>query len=461
MSPNQQNELLSAILKDENHSYYRDHHKVKVAVTDLNGILRGKYISLSKLKSALKKGFGFCNVIFAWDSNDNSYDSQYTGWHTGFPDAKVKLDEHTLRRIPWDKNLLFLLGDFSHEEKEKSLAICPRTLLKKTLTQIQSLGFESLAGMEFEWFNFKESAESLKQKSFQNIDPISPGMFGYSLIRAGQNKEYFNDLTELLNGFSIPLEGIHTETGPGVYEAAIQCSSPIEAADRGVLFKTAVKEIAHKHEIMPTFMARWNEKLPGSSGHVHVSLTDASGRNQFFDEKDPLQMSEVMKSFLAGLIACAGDFLVLMAPTVNSYKRLVPGYWAPTSSTWGIDNRTCAFRVINESPESMRIEVRIPGADVNPYLALAAIYGAGFYGLKNNLPLKNVPVLGNGYEDGVAERFPDNLLGATRAFSESGVAHEIFGSQFVDHLEKAKKWEWQQFAAGVSDWELKRYLEII
>lgn len=436
--------------------------KVKLAVTDMDGILRGKSVHFSKFKSIVESGFGFCNVVLGWDCNDVCYDnSDYTGWHSGYPDTQVKLDLATMRNIPWDHNIPFFLGDFYDAQGRSALRICPRNLLKKTMDKCRNLGFDAKIGCEFEWFNFQETPASLSQKGYQNPQPITPGMFGYSLLRSDLNSDYFNDLQDLLGEFKVPLEGIHTETGPGVYEAAIVCSEALEAADRANLFKTGVKQIALRHGIIASFMARWNHDLPGSSGHIHQSLLDSQGRNVFFASEDAMEMSEIFKQYLAGLIRASRELLLMMAPTVNSYKRLVKGFWAPTSATWGIDNRTCAFRVIQGGEKASRVEVRIPGADMNPYLSISACLAAGLYGIEHKLELNQEMVKGNGYDCKIASPFPENLRDAAFVFSESTIAKELFGEEFVKHYTQSRLWEWEQYQKSVTDWELKRYFEII
>ena len=307
---------------------------------------------------AVKSGFGFCNVVFGWDSADVCYDNvSYAGWHTGYPDAEVRLDLSTFRTIPWEDDIPFFLGEFVNQD-ETPLAVCPRQLLKKVCQKAETMGFNAKIGVEYEWFNFDETPESLQEKSFHGMTPLTPGMFGYSALRSSLCSPYFHDLMDLMEDFKIPLEGLHTETGPGVYEAAIMNCDAKEQGDRAVLFKTAVKEIAYRHNIMPTFMARWNTSLPGCSGHIHQSLWDDS-KNLFFDEKAKYKMSGLFENYLAGLIHALPDILPMFAPTINSYKRLVEGFWAPTRSNWGVDNRTVAFRIIPGSSKSCRVEARV------------------------------------------------------------------------------------------------------
>ena len=352
--------------------------KVKVAITDLDGVLRGKIIHVDKFLSAAESGFGFCNVVFGWDSSDHAYDNvEYTGWHTGYPDAKVNLDLSTFRTIPWDQQTPFFLGDFV-DDQDRPLPICPRQLLKQILAQAEVAGMFPTIGVEFEWFNFRETPHSLSQKQFVNLEPLTPGMFGYSLTRSGYEREFFNALYDQMRDFDVPIEGLHTETGPGVYEAAIAAAEALEAADRAVLFKSGAKEIANQFGYTASFMARWNNQLPGCSGHIHQSLRNSENVNLFYDASDPLKMSPTFKSYLAGQMHCLPEILPMFAPTVNSYKRLVEGFWAPTRVTWGRDNRTVCMRVIPGSEKSTRLELRVGGAEWNRKQAGAhRAHGAG------------------------------------------------------------------------------------
>jgi glutamine synthetase len=443
--------------------YVKNHSsgKVKIAIADIDGILRGKYISTEKFLSIAKADTSFCDVIFGWDSADAAYDNvSYTGWHTGYPDAAARLDLSSFRKIPWENGVPFFLGELV--QKENGPIVCPRLLLKKVIADAVSAGFFSSFSQEFEWYNFAETPQSIQDKQYRNLRPITPGMFGYSILRSSLQNQYFTDLFELLNQFGIPIEGLHTETGPGTYEAAIQYSGLPEAGDRAVLFKTAVKEIAYKHGIVATFMAKVNESLPGCGGHVHQSLWDPEKKkNLFYDEKDMFKMSDVMKHYLAGQLLLIPEILPMFAPTINSYKRLVEGAWAPTTLTWGIDNRTVALRVLNGGQTSCRLETRVVGADANPYLAMAGALAAGLYGIKNKLTLEQAPVSGNGYLHHTNGRLPATLDEATKMMKNSVVAREILGEGFVNHYTQTREWEWRQHLKPVTDWELKRYFEII
>lgn len=428
--------------------------KVKVAITDIDGILRGKYLHKDKFLSSLESGFGFCNVVFGWDSADLAYEGMnFTGWHTGYPDAIANLDLGTFRNVPWDNEVPFLLGDFN-------IDICPRNLLKKTKADAEKAGFKAFFGQEFEWFNFRENTEDLNARNFHEPTPLTPGMFGYSLLRMARNSEFLNELYDFMLEFNVPLEGLHTETGPGVLEAAILYGDVLESADRAVLFKAGVKEIGLRHGIMPTFMAKISEKLPGCSGHLHQSLWDDKN-NLFFNDKGNHKMSSLMESYIAGLLHCMPHVLPMYAPTINSFKRLVEGAWAPTTVTWAIDNRTTSIRALPGGSKSTRIELRVVGSDANPYLAHAASLASGLYGIKKGLKLDVKATEGNGYRDVSNGILPGNLWNATQAFKNSDVAKELFGETFVNHFAGTREWEWKQHAKAVTDWEYKRYFEII
>lgn len=445
-------------------NYVKNHpsRKVKIAFADIDGVLRGKYISAEKFQSIVKTGTGFCDVIFGWDAGDLAYDNAtYTGWHTGYPDAKAKIALETFRKIPWENDVPFFLGEFLDNDDRPS-PVCPRQLIRKVLADANDDGYDPVFSQEFEWFNFAETPQSANDKKFQNLTPLTPGMFGYSILRSSLQNPFFTDLFELLTKFNVPIEGLHTETGPGTYEAAIQYANILEASDRAVLFKTAVKEIAYKHKIMATFMAKINENLPGCGGHVHQSLWDDSGKkNLFYDEKDTHHMSGVMKSYIAGQLFCLPHILPMYAPTINSYKRLVEGAWAPTTLTWGVDNRTVALRVLCGGSKSARLETRVIGADVNPYLAMAAALASGLYGVKKKLKLTQAATSGNGYRDFSNGVLPGNLHEATQAMRKSEVAKQILGEAFVNHFTQTREWEWKQHLKAVTDWEYKRYFEII
>jgi len=438
-----------------------DAPKVKVAITDIDGVLRGKYLHRDKFLSALESGFGFCDVVFGWDMGDQTYDNtKLTGWHHGYPDALVRLDPATGRRVPWDGDVPFFLGDFVTAEG-KPHPLCPRQVLKRVLARARKMGYAAMVGAEYEFFNFAETPQSWAAKNGVDPTPITAGMFGYSVLRAGQNRGYFNALMDDCAAFRLPIEGLHTETGPGVYEVALAFSEALEAADRATLFKTAAKEIGGRFGIMPSFMAKWSARYPGCSGHLHQSLSDGK-KNLFHDPKGRHGgMSKLFESYLQGQLAHLMGMAPMFWPTVNSYKRLVDGFWAPVKPTWGVDNRTATFRVLPGSPKTTRLETRAPGADMNPYLAIAAVLAAGLEGVAKGSKLTAPPITGTNVGGEDIPRAPRTLIETTRTFRNSKLARDWFGDDFVDHFAATREWEWRQWLDAVTDWELKRYFEII
>jgi len=434
---------------------FRQHgiRKVKLGGFDVDGILRGKYVSLDKFWSVAEGGMGFCDVIFGWDSGDMLYDNaEVTGWHSGYPDTHATVDLSTYRRIPWEEGTAAFLLDFE-------TPVSPRQVLQRIDAKARAMGFSVKCSSEYEFFLFKETPESARAKGYTNLTPLSPGMFGYSWLRASENAPLVHDLLDRLAAFDIELEGFHTETGPGVYEAALRYDSLGRAADKAALFKTAAKEICARHGVMPCFMAKWNKELPGCSGHLHQSLWSSSGEPVFHDARGPHGMSKIFQHYVAGQLALMPAFTALIAPTINSYKRMVRGAWSPTMATWGFENRTTALRVIAGSPASTRVEYRFAAADMNPYIAMAASVAAGLHGIERELPLP-AETVGNGY-DAKAEQLPATLREATARLGRSKEARELLGETFVDHYLRTRDWECRQFESAVTKWELERYFEII
>jgi glutamine synthetase len=427
--------------------------KVKLGGFDIDGVLRGKYVSLDKFWGVAEGGLGFCDVIFGWDSGDLLYDNaQVTGWHSGYPDTHATVDLSTFRRIPWEEGTAAFLLDFD-------VPVSPRGLLQRVDAKARSMGFSVKCSSEYEFFLFKETPESVRQKGYSNLTPLSPGMFGYSWLRASENAPLVHALQDGLNAFDVEIEGFHTETGPGVYEAAIKYDGLLRAADKSALFKTVAKEICARYGVMPCFMAKWNKDLPGCSGHLHQSLWSAAGEPSFHDPRGPRGMSRIMQHYVAGQLALMPAFTALIAPTINSYKRMVRGAWSPTLATWGVENRTTALRVIPGSPHSTRVEYRFAAADMNPYIAMAASVASGLHGIENELELP-AETVGNGY-DAKAEPLPATLRDATARLAGSKEARELLGETFVDHYVRSRDWECRQFESAVTKWELERYFEII
>ena len=434
-------------------------HHVKVGVFDIDGILRGKYMAREKFFSALENGFGFCDVVVGWDSYDQLYDNvTVTGWHTGYPDAKVRILPSSCREIPWEDGMLLFLGEFDGQHE----AVCPRGVLRRVLDRADTMGFEVLAGLEYEFFVFEEKPHSVREKNYRDMTPMQPGFFGYSVLRNTVESDFYRDLLDGCTEMDMPLEGLHEETGPGVLEAAITVDTALNAADKAALFKTFSKVMAQKTGMMATFMAKWSPDWPGQSGHIHMSLKDKDGGSVFYDKDGPDGMSKAMRHFVGGQQQLMPELLAMIASTVNSYTRLIPGFWAPTDATWGVDNRTCALRVIPGSAKSQRVEYRVAAADANPYLALAAAVGAGLWGIENEIE-PDPAISGNAYDKKFPKRLnlPSSLWDAAQQMKASKAGRALFGDTFVDHFAASREWEEREYRKHISDWEMERYFEII
>jgi glutamine synthetase len=449
----EQKAAISAMLNE------RGIEHVKVGVFDGDAILRGKYIHRDKFLSSLDKGLAFCDVVLGWDSNDQLIDNlKFTGWHTAFPDAPIRVLPETARDIPFEPKTALFLCEFAGRAE----AVCPRATLRRVLARAAGMGYSVSAAAEFEFFVFSETPESVRSKHYQDLQPMTPGFFGYSVLRNTVHSGLYQELLDLSTAMRFPIEGLHTETGPGVLEAALCHCEALEAADRAALFKTFTKVLAQRHGLMATFMAKWSNKYPGQSGHLHMSLQKRDGGSVFHDATKPHDMSDAMRWFVGGQQALMPELLSMVACTVNSYSRLIPGYWAPTSATWGVENRTTALRVIRGGPHSQRVEYRIAAADINPYLALAASIGSGLWGIEHRIE-PDAPIAANAYalEHAPERRLPGSLQEAAQRLAASSAARELFGAEFVEHHAATRQWEEREFRKAITDWELARYFEII
>ena len=437
----------------------RELSHVKVGVFDVDGILRGKYMARDKFFASLDKGFGFCDVVLGWDSHDRLYDNvAYTGWHTGYPDAAVRILPETCRELPMEDNMVLFLGEFTGAGE----AICPRGVLRRVIDRAREMGFEVKVGFEYEFFVFDETPHSIREKRYRDLTPLAPGCFGYSVLRNSVHSDFYQALVDVCERMDFPIESLHEETGPGVIEAALAVDDGLASADKAALFKTFAKVFAQKRGKIANFMAKWSPDWPGQGGHIHMSLVRADGRSAFHDPGRTDGMSEVMRRFVGGQQTLLPEFLAMIAPTINSFTRLIPGFWAPTDATWGIDNRTCALRVIPGGEKSQRVEYRVAAADTNPYLGLAAALAAGLWGIDNAIEPSS-PVVGNAYGRKFPPklRFPATLWDAAQRLKRSKPARAAFGDAFVDHFAATREWEEREYRKAITDWELERYFEII
>ncbi|EGO21025.1 hypothetical protein SERLADRAFT_475647 [Serpula lacrymans var. lacrymans S7.9] len=453
----------------------------------MDGVLRGKFMSKEKFLSAVSSdGFGFCSVIFGWDIHDTVYSRELliSNRTNGYRDIIATIDLSTFRRIPWENDVPFFLIYFLDPETKQPLCVDPRSVLRRATEKAKAVGLKCIAGAEYEYFNFKETPGSAAEKKFTDLQPLTPGMHGYSLLRTQLNNEYFHELFDEGAKFGVDIEGHHTETGPGVYETALAYTSALRMADNAILFKFLAKSIGMRRGVIPSFMAKPWGNLPGCSGHVHVSLRDASGRNAFAVSgaelktgrsgaayKDTEFISQEAEWFLAGILDGIADVMPMLVPTINGYKRLVGGeaYWAPNAITYGYDSRAASVRIISPPsvpPTATRFEVRVPGADMNPYFALSAIFLLGLRGIEKKMKLPGPPLSHFTPEDkkkGKIAMLPTSLEEATRRMMRAdSIARDeqVFGDDFVEHFGGTREHEVKTWNEAVTNWEVERYLEL-
>ncbi|GAB1312495.1 hypothetical protein MFIFM68171_02705 [Madurella fahalii] len=464
-----------------------DDNSVKLAGVDVDGILRGKLVSKKKFLSIATEGFGFCSVIFGWDMHDMTYirELKVSNKENGYRDIIAVPDLSSFRRIPWENNCPFFLVSFYDPDTMQPVPPCPRGLLATQLAKLEAEGLGAMAGAEYEFYQFRTPSASsvsssssaaafLKENTPQALPPLTEGMFGYSLTRPVLNQEYYYEVFNACEAFKCNIEGWHTESGPGVYEAALEFGEIRQMADRASLFKYVVKSVATKYGITPCFMAKPRQGLPGNSGHMHVSLVDKNGKNLLFrDEPDPdppypdvASLSDLGRHFLAGILEGLPDVMPMVAPTINSYKRLVENFWAPVTVSWGLEHRAASIRLIappTSKPGATRFEIRVPGADANPHYVLAAVLALGWRGVEKRLQIP-CPPLGKGEDVGgstdVGIRLAKNLREANNRFmSVDSVAREVFGDDFVEHYGGTRDHETRLWDEAVTDWEMRRYIE--
>lgn len=493
---------------------------VKVAGIDCDGVLRGKIMAKDKFLSGALGGFGMSSAIFEWDMHDVLYSTQGQITNT-YSDFLARPDLQSYRRIPWEDNIPFFLLSFS-TSAGKSVKADGRSLLHDTCQDLRSLGYSAMAGSkppfcccslvdcfislvyaclhtilaevawilanpdiaELEFTNFqtpsqdgyqskddkRDIATFLSSHAPSTLRPLTGGMFGYSISRQAMNKKYFYDIFNMSSRFDCNLEAWHTESGPGVFEAAIKVTDVEAAADRVSLFKLLAKSVAMEHQITPCFMAKPVFGLPGNSGHIHISFVDRDGTNVFarteHDDRakwpDIADLSDIGRQFLAGLLEALPDIMPLLAPTINSFKRLVENYWAPVHVSWGLEDRLSSIRLIAppvSSPQATRFEVRVPGADLQPHYAMSAILAAGMRGIKEQL---EIPVPPTALRDDEPARLPSTLAQAVALFkAESSKARLILGDEFVDFFAASREHELSVWNESVTDWEVKRYIETV
>jgi glutamine synthetase len=433
---------------------------VKIGTPDMDGVYRGKRLSTKQfLVGCEGDGFAQCDVVFGWDIAEEVITGQRLAIgsaDTGFADILLRPDLATFRIVPWEPATAAVVCD-AYSEHGEPLAVSPRAVLRRVLGRAAKLGLTAAMAVELEFRIFREDQETLRAKSYTDLRPLNPGYNCYSISHASIDDDVVGALRRYMDAYGIEVEGYNREHGEGMYEMNLRYAEAMEAADRGMLFKSGAKEVLAQAGAVPTFMAKYSDQMDGCSGHIHQSLWRGDA-NAFWDTGAPHHMSSTLTSYIAGALQAMPELFALYAPNVNSYKRYVSGSWAPTAASWAIENRTSALRAITNGQTAIRVEHRVPGADVNPYLGFAACLAGGLSGIERELALPP-PTEGNVYEAEGLPSLPRTLDEAIELLDGSAIARDFLGDPFVDHYVAMRRWEVEKHRRAVTAWERARYFE--
>ena len=430
---------------------------VLVCIVDMQGRLMGKRFHAPAFVDSGHKETHCCTYLLATDlemATPDGYAS--TSWEQGYGDYTMTPDLTTLRLVPWLEGTAMVLCDVA-DHHGHLITHSPRAMLKKQIARLTEMGFSATMATELEFFLFEKSFDEIAKGGFRDLPPISAYNEDYHILQTTKEEAVMRPLRNHLYAMGIPVEGTKGEAEAGQEELNIKYAEALACADHHSISKHAVKEIAWQQGHAATFLPKWSHERVGSSSHVHQSLWK-DGKPAFFDPKRPNGKSELMDHYMAGLIKYAADYTYFMAPYVNSYKRFAKGSFAPTRIIWSVDNRTAAYRLCGEGSSGIRVECRIPGSDMNPYLAEAAMLAAGIKGIEEKLPLQPA-FAGDAYEDTSSAHIPRNLRDAKEALHGSDMLRAAMGGDVIDHYTRAAEWELEEFDRVVTDWEIARGFE--
>jgi glutamine synthetase len=431
---------------------------VLCAFPDMQGRLIGKRFQAEYfLAGAVDETHG-CDYLLANDIDMEPVPGyEAANWARGYGDFVMKPDVNTLMKTTWLEGTALILCDLVDHHHHEPIPHSPRAMLKKQLARLEKLGLTANFASELEFYLFNETFRTAYEKGYRNMETAGYYIEDYHIFQTTKEEGVMRALRKHLQASGIPVENSKGEWGPGQEEINVQYAEALTMADRHTVLKNATKEIAHGQGQAVTFMAKWDFGLAGSSSHIHMSLAKG-GKNVFIDGKDPLGMSAMMKSYMAGLLTYAGDITYFLAPYINSYKRFQAGTFAPTKAIWSRDNRTAGFRLCGENTKGVRVECRIGGADLNPYLAYAALLAAGLKGIEDKLELEPA-FTGDAYVGKKLREVHKTLRDATAALKKSKMLIEALGQGVVDHYVHTAEWEQFEYDRRVTDWELKRGFE--
>lgn len=423
-----------------------------VAIPDLEGGLRERRLAIADLASVYGPGGTFCNVVNQWDVADSVYGPG------PFLGEGIALDPASLRSYPFEDRAVFLFAELQGPSRETT----PREILRRQIARASKLGFTPKAAFEFEWLVYQENAASLRDKNFSNLMPWAPDNRCWDGLSAAIYADPVRDLDALMKVAEIDLLGLGMELGPGCLEATLRATAPLRAADDALLFKLFTKAFFRRRDLTAVFMAQADAAAPGLSGHIHLSLADVRGRNLFFDAAQPDRLSVTARHFIGGVLKLLPELIALPLHTVNAYRRLSPGNWAPRTATWSRHNYSTGIRAVADTADLARLEFRIPGADVNPHLGLAMFLAAGLWGIEHKVS-PPPPVTGDGRTEAPrgTPSLPRDLFGAADLLQASKIARSFFGDIFVDHFADSRRHEFNALRRDVSAAEKARYFEAV
>ncbi len=431
---------------------------VLAAQVDMQGRLMGKRFQAEFFVDSAWEETHSCNYLQATDMEMHTVDGyRATSWEAGYGDYAMKADLSTLRRIPWLEGTALVLCDVLDHRTHEDVPHSPRAVLKRQLARLAERGLKPMMASELEFFLFRESFDEIQDSAFRDITTISAYNEDYHIFQTTKEEAVMRTLRNGLNGADVPVENSKGEADAGQEEINVRYTDALTMADRHAIVKNAAKEIAWSQGHAITFMAKWSYEHAGNSCHVHQSLVDGNGVPAFYDADGEYGMSEAMRHYLAGLLAHASELTYFLAPYVNSYKRFMAGTFAPTKAIWSLDNRTAGYRICGADTKAVRIECRVGGADLNPYLAFAAQLAAGLAGIDGKLALE--PEFHGDAYGGEGREIPKTLRDAAAALDGSAMLRAAFGDEVIDHYVHAAKWEQFESDRRVTDWDLRRGFE--
>ena len=426
---------------------------------DMQGRLMGKRFHANYFVDSAWEETHSCNYLLATDMEMSTIDGyKATSWAKGYGDYTMKPDLSTLRRIPWLEGTALVICDVLDHHTHADVPHSPRAILKKQVKRLEAMNMKAFMASELEFFLFSQSFEELRESGLRAPHPISAYNEDYHIFQTTKEEDVMRAIRNGLEGADVPVENSKGEADAGQEEINVRYAEALTMADRHALIKNAAKEIAWSKGRALTFMAKYSTSAAGNSCHVHQSLADPNGKPLFYDASAEHGMSETMRHYMAGLLARADEITYFLAPYVNSYKRFAAGTFAPTKAIWSMDNRTAGYRVCSANTKAVRVECRVGGADLNPYLAMAALLAAGIDGIERKLELEPAFV-GDAYHGEHAREIPKTLRAATEALEGSAMLRDAFGNDVVDHYVHAARWEQSEADREVTDWDVKRGFE--